>query len=173
MGRPTYEERATNPNNGGTKSCKIKLFDKPNGEKMKVFLGGTCNRSVWRNILISKLEIDYFNPVVDDWTEDCYQEELRQRELCDVCLYVITSNMTRSYSIAEVVDDSNKRPNKTIFMFLKEGFDKGQIKSLNKVGDMVLLNGGTWINGGLNEVARYLNEIGNKPAGFDNYIIIK
>ena len=81
--------------------------------------------------------------------------------------------MIGSYSIAEVVDDSNKRPNKTIFMFLKEGFDKGQIKSLNKVGDMVLLNGGTWINGGLNKVARYLNEIGNKPVGFDNYIIIK
>ena len=35
----------------------------------KVFLGGTCNDSLWREELIKKLEIDYFNPVVDDWTE--------------------------------------------------------------------------------------------------------
>ena len=49
----------------------------------KVFLGGTCNESTWRDKLIAMLEIDYFNPVVDDWTEECYQEELRQREICD------------------------------------------------------------------------------------------
>ena len=85
----------------------------------KVFLGGTCNESTWRDKLIKMLEIDYFNPVVDDWTEECYQEELRQREICDYCLYVITPRMTGVYSIAEVVDDSNKRPEKTIFCLLE------------------------------------------------------
>ena len=84
----------------------------------KVFLGGTCNESTWRDKLIKMLEIDYFNPVVDDWTEECYQEELRQREICDYCLYVITPRMKGVYSIAEVVDDSNKRPEKTIFCLL-------------------------------------------------------
>ena len=34
----------------------------------KVFLGGTCNESLWRDKLIKKLEIDYFNPIVKDWT---------------------------------------------------------------------------------------------------------
>ena len=38
---------------------------------MKVFLGGTCNNSKWRDKLIPMLNIDYFNPVVDDWTEEC------------------------------------------------------------------------------------------------------
>jgi len=33
---------------------------------MKIFLGGTCNESTWRNRIIPMLEIDYFNPVVDD-----------------------------------------------------------------------------------------------------------
>ena len=140
---------------------------------MKVFLGGTCNDSTWREELIPKLEIEYFNPVVDDWTEECYQEELRQRELCDVCLYVITSDMTGVYSIAEVVDDSNQRPNKTMFMFLEEGFDKSQIKSLNKVGEMVLMNGGVWINDGLNEVARCLNELDKKSFSFKDYLLTK
>lgn len=79
---------------------------------MKVFLGGTCNNSIWRDVLIPLLTdngINYFNPVVDDWTEDCYKEELRQRKLCDFCLYVITSDMTGVYSVAEVIDDSMRR----------------------------------------------------------------
>ena len=142
----------------------------------KVFLGGTCNESAWRDELIGMLEIDYFNPVVDDWTEECYQEELRQREICDYCLYVITPRMTGVYSIAEVVDDSNKRPEKTIFcilnydlsdykMKLVDGkkvrkyvklFDEGQLKSLDKVGVMVEKNGGKYFRS-LSEVAEFLN----------------
>ena len=54
----------------------------------KVFLGGTCNESKWRDKLIPMLKIDYFNPVVDDWNEDAYQEELKQRKECDYCLYI-------------------------------------------------------------------------------------
>ena len=44
---------------------------------MKVFLGGTCNDSNLRDTLIKMLDIEYFNPVVSDWTEECYQEELK------------------------------------------------------------------------------------------------
>lgn len=126
----------------------------------KVFLGGTCNESTWRNELISLLKIDYFNPVVDDWTEDCYQEELRQRETCDWVLYTITPKMTGVYSIAEVVDDSNKRPEKTLFCVLQvdggETFTTGQLKSLNAVGLMIVTNGGkVFLN--LEGVANFLN----------------
>lgn len=141
----------------------------------KVFLGGTCNGSAWRDELIEMLEINCFNPVVDDWTEECYQEELKQREICDYCLYVITPRMTGVYSIAEVVDDSNKRPERTIFCVLGEDkmqnvserspyaeirnkvyFNKSQLKSLDKVGRMVENNGGKYFKS-LREVADYLN----------------
>lgn len=126
----------------------------------RVFLGGTCNESKWRYNLIEILKIDYFDPVVDDWTEECYQEELIQREICDYCLYVITPKMTGVYSIAEVVDDSNKRPKKTIFCYLKEDeeyiFTKGQLKSLDRVGVMVERNGGKYFKS-LEEVAEFLN----------------
>jgi len=112
---------------------------------MKVFLGGTCNESTWRDTLISMLKIDFFNPVVDDWTSDCMAEELWQRKICDYCLYVITPKMTGVYSIAEVVDDSNKRPTKTIFVCLKKDgssiFNDGQWKSINAVAKMVEQNG--------------------------------
>ncbi len=117
------------------------------GDKMKVFLGGTCNESNWRNRIITMLEIDFFNPVVEDWTPDCMAEEIKQRETCDIVLYVITPKMTGTYSIAEVVDDSNKRPERTIFIRLrddgKERFDEGQWRSLGAVALMVKRNGGT------------------------------
>lgn len=127
---------------------------------MKVFLGGTCNESSWREELIPLLSIEYFNPVVDDWTPECMEEEIKQRKECDYCLYVITPRMTGVYSIAEVVDDSNKRPQKTVFCVLEiDGdlaFTKGQMKSLNQVGRMVKENGGTWLSD-LKSVADYLN----------------
>ena len=128
----------------------------------KVFLGGTCNGSTWREELIPKLKIDYFDPVVDDWTPECQEEEIKQRETCDYCLYVITPKLTGLYSIAEVVDDSNKRPDKTVFCFLeKDGdkeFEKFQVRSLKAISDLVHKNGG-WVSDNLDDVANYLNDI--------------
>jgi hypothetical protein len=125
----------------------------------KVFLGGTCAESTWRDKLIPMLHIDYFNPVVPDWTEECYQRELQERANDDYCLYVITPYMQGVYSIAEVIDDSNKQPNKTVFCFVNEPdkqFTKGQIMSLDKVGKMVERNGGKYFTS-LESVANYLN----------------
>ena len=128
---------------------------------MKVFLGGTCNESTWRNRIISMLQIEYFNPVVDDWTPDCMAEEIKQRNNCDFVLYTITPKMTGVYSIAEVVDDSNKRPNKTIFIRLRDDgnlrFDEGQWKSLGAVAKMVTDNGGKVFDN-LKSAANYINQ---------------
>ncbi len=89
------------------------------------------------------------------------EEELKQRKLCDYVLYVITSKMTGVYSIAEVIDDSNKQPEKTIFCFFQDTdpdtyFSKGQTKSLISVGRMVERNGGKFLED-LEEIAAYLN----------------
>ena len=100
---------------------------------MKVFLGGTWNESTWRDELIDMLEIDYFNPVVKDWTPDCMEREWSERLFADYCLYVITPKMTGAYSIAEVIDDSNKKPNKTIFCYLEEDGDLKFTESQKKV----------------------------------------
>lgn len=129
----------------------------------KVFLGGTCNNTTWREKLIGMLKIDYFNPVVDDWTPECMVREKVERNECDFCLYVITPSMTGVYSIAEVIDDSNKRPEKTIFCILEKDvekndktFTKSQLKSLHEVGRMVLRNGGEYFRS-LEEVATHVN----------------
>ncbi len=143
--------------------------------KTKVFLGGTCNNSTWRDKLISLLKIDYFNPVVDDWTPECQDEEIRQRESCDYCLYTITPKMTGVYSIAEVVDDSNKRPEKTILCVLDEddenSFSETQIKSLKQVKEMVKNNGANVFDS-LEDIASFLNKT-NKNDLIENYIIKK
>lgn len=128
---------------------------------MKVFLGGTCNDSTWREDLIAMLEIDYFNPVVDDWTPECMEEEIRQRKECNFVLYTITPKMTGVYSIAEVVDDSNKQPHKTLFYVTDyddgNHFNHAQLKSLNQVAVMIENNGGNVFKN-LDEVAKYLNK---------------
>ena len=136
------------------------IKEKKEEVKKKVFLGGTCNESKWRDTLIPMLKIDYFNPVVEDWTPECQAEEIKQRETCDYCLYTITPKMTGVYSIAEVVDDSNKQPDKTMLCVLvkdkEDTFDKHQIKSLQSVVGLVEKNGSK-VFSKLEEVANHLN----------------
>lgn len=130
---------------------------------IKVFLGGTCNDSTWRDDFIKLLNnVDYFNPVVKDWNDEAYKRELYEREHCDFCLYCITPKMKGVYSIAEVIDDSNKRPEKTIFVYLKKDendeFDKVQSKSLDAVSKM-LNNNKVKVFNTLEEVAEFLNTV--------------
>lgn len=134
---------------------------------MKVFLGGTCNESTWREELIKNLKIDYYNPVVPDWTPECQKEEIHQREICDYCLYVITPKMTGVYSIAEVVDDSNKRPFKTILAIIKEDeehkFNDSQWKSLLSTLELCRRNNSNvLIDPSMDNLADFINNLAAK-----------
>ena len=131
------------------------------GNIKKVFLGGTCNGSTWRDKLIPMLKKEYFNPVVEDWTPECQEEERRQKEfVCDAQTYVITPKMLGVFSIAEVVDASNKNPQKTIFCVLEndegEVFSKASLKSLNAVKDMVSFNGAHVLSS-IEDLATFIN----------------
>lgn len=127
---------------------------------MKVFLGGTINESKWRDTLIPKLKIDYFNPVVDTWDDEARLREKHEKEICDYLLFVITPLMDGVFSIAEVVDLSNKYPEKTILCVLDN--DEGnewsdfQKTSLNQLKKLVQVNG-AMVFDNLDEVAEYLN----------------
>jgi hypothetical protein len=126
----------------------------------KTFLGGTCNDSTWRERLIKDLKVPFFNPVVDDWTEEAQKEEDKQRKNAKFVLFVITPLMKGVFSIAEVVDCSNKRPETTIFCLLekddKKEFDKFELKSLIQVKKMVEKNGAKVFDD-LSQVAKFLN----------------
>jgi dUTP pyrophosphatase len=128
---------------------------------MKVFLGGTCNESKWREKIIPLLMCDYFNPVVEDWTPECQQIEEDEKNLyCDYHLYVITPKMKGVFSIAEVVNDSAKIGDKCIFCVTKEeddnDFQKHELKSLDATSKLVAKNGATVLTS-LEDVVSFLN----------------
>ena len=143
----------------------LKQFLNANNESNKVFLGGTCNESTWRDELIPKLEdinFDYFNPVVEDWTPKCPVTEIYEKEnKCNVHLYVITNKMKGVFSIAEAIESVFNKDKKTIFCVLNNfdgEFQDFQFKSLKSVVEMVERNGGKYVTS-LDEVIEILNNM--------------
>lgn len=130
---------------------------------ISVFLGGTCNQSTWSDELLTMLDQDKvkaFNPVVDDWNEEAQINEDWHKANDDFCLYVLTPEMTGIYSIFEVADDSNKRPDRTIFCVLPERngktFSIGLQKNFLKIKKDLIRNGAK-VCESLEEIAMFLN----------------
>lgn len=139
---------------------------------MRIFLGGTCASSDWRAELISKLnkDIEYFNPVVKDWTPECMKIEEQEKIKCDVHLYVITPQMKGVYSIAELINDVHDINIKTYFCVLQNidvdgealSFGTHEMKSLGAVAKMVLQHGGHVIKSlNMIDVAKIFNSAYN------------
>lgn len=130
---------------------------------MKVFLGGTCAGWKWRDELQPLLKCDYYNPIVKNWSEEDRLREVHERETSDYVLYGITNGIKGVYSIAEVVDDSNKRPEKTIFLNLYRvdgSIDSVQMShSLQAVENLLKENRVKVFSGenAITEVAEFLN----------------
>lgn len=123
---------------------------------MKVFLGGTCSGYKWRDKLIPMLKCDYYNPIVKNWSEADRLREVHERETSDYVLYVITSGIKGVYSIAEIIDDSNKRPEKTIVCVLYDGIERKMAHSLQATVNLAASNG-VKVCGSLYSVAELLN----------------
>lgn len=130
---------------------------------MKVFLGGTCSGWKWRNKLQPLLKCDYYNPIVENWSEEDRLREVHERETSDYVIYGITNGIKGVYSIAEVVDDSNKRPEKTLFLNLYKEDDRSFTKQMNhslKAVENLLRENGVKVFSGsnaINEAADFLN----------------
>ena len=133
-------------------------------KKLKIFLGGTCSNSTWREELLNKLnqeKIDAFNPIVKEWTKERQIIEDYHRETDDICLYVITPEMKGFYSFVEVVDYSNKRPEKTILCVLEKANGKTYEEHIKKcvIKTMQLVkDNGVKVFDNLNDLSTYLNE---------------
>ena len=133
-------------------------------EKVKVFLGGTCASSTWREELIPQLgeNVETFNPVVPNWTPECQEIEDMHRETDDICLYVITPEGEGFYSFVEVTDDSNKRPERTVLCVLMEAngkkFEGHTLKCVLKTMKLVSKNG-VVVFDNLEDLANFLNNV--------------
>lgn len=128
---------------------------------MNVFLIQTDQSQRWRNILKKNTTIVFYDPATAENQATTISLELlhEQRERCDYLLYVITPQLSDLDIISQLVDDSNKHPDKTLFCFTEtEGdkkFNTHQIKSLKAIGNMINNNGAKWIEG-LENVASFL-----------------
>lgn len=128
---------------------------------MKVFLGGTCSGWKWRDELQPLLKCDYYNPIVKNWSEEDRIREVRERETSDYVLYGITNGIKGVYSIAEVTDDSNKRPERTLFLNLYKEKDDSYSRQMNhslKAVEKLLKSNGVKIFNSIEAVADFLNE---------------
>lgn len=105
--------------------------------KRQVFLGGTCNGDTWRDELIPMLKVPYFNPIVEDWNEECIKREEEEKLNSKIELYVLTSKMTGIYSVAECFYSlCCKKDKKTILCILTDGFTESQLKSINATAEL-------------------------------------
>ena len=134
---------------------------------IKIFLGGTVAGYDWRKLIEKEFKcyrnIELFNPIVSKWTKECVIRENEYKENCDISLFVITPYMEGIYSIAEAVEESNKRPERTIFVILDNikynneirTFTEHMRNSLTVTGELIERNGGQFFNS-LEELINYI-----------------
>lgn len=140
---------------------------------IKIFLGGTVAGYDWRKIIEKEFKcyrnVELFNPIVSKWTKECVIRENEYKENCDISLFVITPYMEGIYSIAEAVEESNKRPEGTVFVILDKVVNNKEIRtftehmkhSLQVTGELIERNGGKYFTS-LDEVIDYIRYFINK-----------
>lgn len=104
---------------------------------MKVFLGGTCGKSTWRDevaVLLHRVNLECFNPqTLGDLRPERFQvERIAKSHKCSLHLYVITCEGGNLYSVAEAVESAAKGY-LTVVQVVPTGFTDEQLRSLNDV----------------------------------------
>jgi hypothetical protein len=128
----------------------------------KMFLGGTCAGPKWRDQFIPTVKCKCYNPIVPNCSESDRLREVYERETSDIILYTITNGMKGVYSIAEIVDDSNKRPKKSIFcnLYRDDGTPETIQMSISiKATEELLKANGVLCFDNLKDVSDYVNSI--------------
>lgn len=129
-------------------NSKEKEFTPP---RNRIFLGGGCT-SNWRDILIPSLdyyEVDYFNPVVKEWSPECIEIEEEEKEYkCNIHFYYFDKTMKGMYSMAEMmkscidIEAEKVHPESgyiykanhvvlVLFVVNTDGMDESQIRSFD------------------------------------------
>merc|ERR1711959_141614 len=75
---------------------------------MSVFLGGSCNPTIWRSKvaipLLESAHVDYFNPQVKEWSEELLAKEQQAKQEAAVLLFVIDGDTRALMSMLEAVE---------------------------------------------------------------------
>ncbi|MFN8392416.1 MAG: nucleoside 2-deoxyribosyltransferase domain-containing protein [Bdellovibrionota bacterium] len=116
-------------------------------QQQLVFLGGTCGKNTWRNVVISALVAQgvskdaLFNPVVENWTKECQVLEDQVKATAPIVVYYLASpkddnpNSVSAYSLVEATmalyDDSDR----AVVVFDTDGLSGHVLKVMKKVED--------------------------------------
>lgn len=126
----------------------------------KVFLGGTCSGRDWRSELIPQLQIDYFNPVVSNWTPEAEANEYIEKQSSDIHLYVITSDLKGVFSIAEVMDSALTPGKLSILHVIPDEFEAKMLRSLEATVNLLRARGSiAYIDSDPGRSARLIKEL--------------
>lgn len=110
-------------------------------KQKKIYLGGV-SLPIWRDRITNLLVIDYSDDIgLDDF---------------DYYLYVIMPTDNIEYTIAELIDSSNKRPEKTLFVWYKHTdlfnlkntlyFNTKSMRAIEKVKALACKNGAKYFD---------------------------
>lgn len=128
----------------------------------KVFLGGTCGNSAWRDELIPMLEdegISFFNPVVENWDETAQKEEDRQKKECNVHLYGLSKEQSGAYTFFEI--PLSILQNKTVIVLKIDILENEQFKTTVTKMEKDLKSMSVIVTDDMHEVVKYLKELGD------------
>jgi hypothetical protein len=85
-----------------------------------VFLGGSCNPTSWRKDVVIpmlvKSEIDFFNPQVDNWSEELIELEATAKKNAACFLFVIDGQTRALASMIEAVELLMKDPSSFVLV---------------------------------------------------------
>lgn len=142
-----------------------------------VFLGGTTNKSTWRAEFLKLIndtnsKIKCFNPVVENWTQECIDIENFVKHHAKYHIYVLTPRMMGVYTIAEMCESAHNHTKKTYFHIKDEDCDDNgntiywephMKNSLNATSNMLISHGAYKMNSIDELVNAIVNDYNNAP----------
>ncbi|MBX2843759.1 MAG: hypothetical protein KTR26_18455 [Flammeovirgaceae bacterium] len=128
--------------------------------KATVYLGGISSENDWREFVIPQLQINHVDPFQLNAVEGIQEKLFKLKDDCNFIFYLFRPGMNEFLCVPELIDDSNKFSEKTVYVANFENKDKiftnHQKKSLEAIGKMVERNGGRWFKT-LEEAIVFLN----------------
>lgn len=129
-------------------------------KKVTVYLGGISLSNDWRELVIPQLQINYIDPLQFNEVDGLQEKVFNLKDECTLIFYLFRPGMNGFLCVPELIDDSNKFSEKTVYCAVLENNDQvftdHQKKSLEAIGKMVERNGGRWIKT-LDEAIIFLN----------------
>lgn len=117
-----------------------------------IFLGGTVSDDfdwrqkfikLWKNSYIGDEEIILFNPIVENWTEECRKKEQEVKSTARINVFIITPEHTGAFSFVEAFESAVSYPGKTMLLVCDNQSTGAKVSaSIDAIGERIKAHGG-------------------------------